>query len=91
MVQAALFIKEDGSFLTRSWFEKKFYNLIDCSFGGHSVRSGGATFYASLGLSEDVIQALGRWTSQAWKIYICDNPTVRAEAQLATAHRLGQQ
>jgi hypothetical protein len=41
-------------------------------------------FYASLGLSEDVIQALGRWSSQAWKIYIRDNPTIRAELQLAT-------
>ena len=40
-------------------------------------------FYASLGLSEDVIQAIGHWSSQAWKIYIRDNPTVRAEQQLA--------
>ncbi|KAG5221505.1 RNase domain-containing protein [Salix suchowensis] len=51
--------------------------------GGHSARAGGATFYASLGLSEDIIQALGRWSSEAWKIYVRENPTIRAELQLA--------
>ena len=40
-------------------------------------------FYASLGLPEDIIQAIGCWSSQAWKIYIRDNPTVCAEQQLA--------
>ncbi|KAJ3964165.1 hypothetical protein EV361DRAFT_812507, partial [Lentinula raphanica] len=51
---------------------------------GHSLRAGGATFYARLGLSESVIMALGRWSSAAWKINIRDNPTVRAELQLAS-------
>ena len=86
----ALFICRDGSLPTRSWFDSKFFSFLDRSFGGHSPRAGGATFYASLGLSEDVIQAIGRWTSQSWKIYIRDNPTVRAELQLAalSARRL---
>jgi hypothetical protein len=79
----ALFIRRDGSLPTRSWFDAKFFSLLDRSFGGHSPRAGGATFYSSLGLSKDVIQAIGRWTSQSWKIYIRDNPTVRAELQLA--------
>ncbi|KAF9523817.1 hypothetical protein CPB83DRAFT_740229, partial [Crepidotus variabilis] len=60
----------------RSWFDGKFFALLDRSFGGHSLRAGGATFYASIGLSEDIIQALGRWSSASWKIYIRDNPTV---------------
>lgn len=81
--RAALFIRENGSHPTRSWFEKKFFAVLDRSFGGHSPRAGGATYYASLGLSEDIIQALGRWSSAAWKIYIRDNPTIRAELQLA--------
>lgn len=79
----ALFIREDGSHPTRSWFESKLFTLVDRSFGGQSARAGGATFYASLGLSEDVIQALGRWSSKAWKDYVRDNPSVRAELQLA--------
>ena len=81
--RAALFIRENGSHPTRSWFEAKFFTILNRSFGGHSPRAGGATFYASLGLSEDIIQALGRWSSKAWKIYIRDNPSIRAELQLA--------
>jgi hypothetical protein len=84
--KSALFLTEDGSVPSRRWFDSKFFALLDRSFGGHSARAGGATFYASLGLSEDVIQALGRWSSQAWKIYIRDNPTIRAELELARSH-----
>jgi hypothetical protein len=80
----ALFIREDGSHPGRSWFDRRFFSLLSREFGGHSARAGGATFYASLGLSEDVIQAIGRWSSVAWKIYIRDNPTIRAEQQLAS-------
>ncbi|KAF5381547.1 hypothetical protein D9615_005612 [Tricholomella constricta] len=80
----ALFLCEDGWHPTRSWFDQRFFALLGRDFGGHSPRAGGATFYAGLGLSEDVIQALGRWSSAAWKIYIRDNPTVRAEQQLAS-------
>ncbi|KAF8070248.1 hypothetical protein FPV67DRAFT_1668123 [Lyophyllum atratum] len=36
-----------------------------------------------LGLSEDIIQAIGRWSSAAWKIYVRENPSIRAELQLA--------
>ena len=80
---ASLFLREDGSQPSRAWFESKLFSVLDHSFGGHSARAGGATYYASLGLSEDVIQALGRWSSAAWKIYIRENPIIRAELQLA--------
>ncbi|CAL1707908.1 unnamed protein product [Somion occarium] len=84
----ALFIKEDGSLPTRSWFEQKFFSVLPrCDYGGHSARAGGATYYANLGLSEDVIQAIGRWSSISWKSYIRDNPTIRAELQLAALRR----
>lgn len=82
--RSPLFLTERGLHPTRQWFDKKFFVFLDRSFGGHSLRAGGATHYASLGLSEDVIQALGRWSSKAWTIYIRDNPTVRAELQLAS-------
>jgi hypothetical protein len=83
----ALFLREDGSHPTRAWFDSKLFSLIDRSFGGHSLRAGGATYYASLGLSESIIMALGRWSSEAWKIYIRDNPSVRAALQLAALRR----
>lgn len=82
--KTALFLSEDGFVPTRSWFDGHFFkSLSRKEFGGHSPRAGGATFLARLGVSEDVIQAIGRWSSEAWKIYIRDNPTVRAELQLA--------
>jgi hypothetical protein len=77
--KASLFIRKNGSIPTHSWFDSKFFALLDRQFGGHSARPGGATFYASLGLTADVIQALGRWSSEAWKDYIRDNPTIRAQ------------
>lgn len=79
----ALFVRKDGSHPTRAWFNHHLFSILNRDFGGHSARTGGATFHASLGLSEDVIQAIGRWSSQAWKIYIRENPSVRAEQQLA--------
>lgn len=82
-----LFLRHDGSLPTRAWFDSKLSSFLDKSYGGHSPRAGGATFYASLGLSEDVIMAIGRWTSQAWKTYLRDNPSVQAELQLAFLNR----
>jgi hypothetical protein len=82
--RSPLFLRENGSHPSRAWFEKKFFKLVDRSYGGQSARAGGATFYANLGISEDVLQALGRWSSSAWKIYIRDHPAIRIELQLAT-------
>jgi hypothetical protein len=81
--KAALFLRENGSHPTRSWFEQKFFAVLDRRFGGHSARTGYATFLASLGISETIIQAVGRWSSEAWKIYIRENPAIRVELQLA--------
>ena len=55
---------------------------MDCSYGGQSVRTSGATFYANLGISEDVLQAIGQWSSAAWKIYIRNHPAIHIELQL---------
>jgi hypothetical protein len=81
--KTALFLRENGSHPARSWFELKFFAVLDRRFGGHSPRTGYATFLASLGISESIIQAVGRWSSEAWKIYIRENPAIRVEQQLA--------
>lgn len=72
----ALFLRYDGSVPTCSWFDLKLSSFVDRSYGGHSARASGATFYASLGLSENIIMAIGRWTSKAWKSYLRDNSSV---------------
>lgn len=68
--KAALFLHENGSHPTRSWFDVKFFAILHHLFGGQSPRTGYATFLASLGVSETIIQAIGQWSLEAWKIYI---------------------
>ena len=80
----ALFLWENGIHPSHSWFELKFFAILDRRYGGHSPRTGYAMFLASLGVSETVIQAVGCWSSEAWKIYICENPSIRVEQQLAS-------
>ena len=41
---------------------------------GQSMRSGGATSLAEAGASLATIQAVGRWSSDAFRIYIRKNP-----------------
>ena len=45
------------------------------NFSGHSFRRGAATTARRAGLTEDEIQMLGRWKSDAYKLYIQTHPT----------------
>ena len=78
-----LFVCADGSHPTRSWFNKRYYSFLGKEFGGHSARCGGATFYASIGTPPHIIQGLGRWSTDTWRIYIRNNPTVLQQLHLA--------
>jgi len=40
------------------------------NWNGHSFRRGAATWAAEVGISENEIQTLGRWRSDAYKVYI---------------------
>ena len=40
------------------------------------MRLGGATSLAESGADLATIQAIGRWSSEAFKIYICKNPVL---------------
>ena len=48
----------------------QFIGLDPNNFKGHSFRIGAATYAASLGFSENLIQKLGRWNSDAFRRYI---------------------
>ncbi|THH16009.1 hypothetical protein EUX98_g9370 [Antrodiella citrinella] len=74
----ALWVTSQGTIPTRAWFLSRLRKIFPPSsnIGGHSLRSGGATHFAIIGWPDDRIQALGRWSSDAFKIYIRKNPVV---------------
>ncbi|KIY43017.1 hypothetical protein FISHEDRAFT_54309 [Fistulina hepatica ATCC 64428] len=62
-----------------SWFLsylKQFFP--DDEVAGHSIRSGGATRLAELGVDLSIIQSIGRWTSDTFHVYIHMHPIVLA-------------
>ena len=57
-------------------------------FSGRSLRIGGATELASLGVPPLTIQLLGRWDSTAYRAYtrVSRGQALRLSAALSTAH-----
>ncbi|VDC02999.1 unnamed protein product [Peniophora sp. CBMAI 1063] len=73
----ALWVNAGGDVPTRSWFTTRLKRLFpDATIGGHSMRPGGATFYAVDGMPGEYIQVLGRWSSDAFQMYIRKHPVV---------------
>ena len=71
-----LWLRSNGSIPTRSFFITRIHSLFDSSISGHSMRAGGATSLAEAGVSPNIIQAIGRWKSDAWQIYVRKNPVL---------------
>ncbi|KAF5317432.1 hypothetical protein D9758_019108 [Tetrapyrgos nigripes] len=69
-----LFTRKDSAIPTRQWFIRRLRHYFPKDVAGHSLRSGGATHYALLGYSWDAVQTLGRWTSEAFRLYIRKHP-----------------
>lgn len=71
-----LFQYRDGSPITYNYVSKELSNIIKyvglnpALYKGHSFRIGAATYAAQKGYSENYIQQLGRWNSNALKRYI---------------------
>ncbi|XP_016310485.1 uncharacterized protein LOC107664430 [Sinocyclocheilus anshuiensis] len=71
-----LFTDDSNRPVTRFWFQKHLKSILLLSgtpadnFSSHSFRIGAATTAAQKGLSQQQIQALGRWSSEAFKSYI---------------------
>ncbi|RXN14169.1 poly [Labeo rohita] len=71
---------------TRFWFQKHLKSVLLLSgtpadnFSSHSFRIGAATTAAQKGLSQQQIQALGRWSSEAFKSYIRSDRSLIKEA-----------
>lgn len=71
-----LFTDESKKPVTRFWFQKHLKCVLQLSgipannFSTHSFRIGAATSAAQKGLSNQQIQTLGRWSSEAYQSYI---------------------
>ena len=74
--EGPLFQFADGSPLTRSRFVTEFRRALSAAgvqaaaYTGHSFRIGAATTAAAKGIPDNIIKALGRWTSEAYQVYI---------------------
>ena len=74
--EGPLFCYLNGKAVTRNFFAQKLkFCLNFCGFDTkmfkcHSFRIGGASYFSSLGYSDDQIKKLGRWNSNAFMIYI---------------------
>ena len=50
--------------------------FFDADVAGQSMRAGGATSLAENGVPPNLIQAMGRWASQIFHIYIRKHPVL---------------
>ena len=71
-----LWLRSDGSRPTRSFFTRRMKIFFSNDVGGQSMRAGGATSLAENGVPPNLIQAIGRWASAAFQIYIRKNPVL---------------
>lgn len=77
MGASELFVTVSGSPPSRTWFLSRFHKYFDKSFSGHSLRSGGATALAQAGATMDYIKSAGRWSSEAFLIYVRGHVALR--------------
>ena len=70
------FKEQNGHPLTKSYFSQQIQTALQAiglpyqNFAGHSFRIGAATTAARAGIKDSTIQAMGRWSSGVFLIYI---------------------
>ena len=71
-----LFVMNNGTALTPGLFNQLLRELLDklglnsSNYSSHSFRAGAATTAAAAGMPAWLIKALGRWSSEAYQVYI---------------------
>ena len=71
-----LWLRANSSPPTRSWFMKRLRRYFPKEIAGQSMRAGGTTSLAEAGVPHAHIQAIGRWSSETFKIYLRKNPVL---------------
>ena len=74
--RSAFFLHPSGEVVVKAWFVGRVRRILQdlgedqSQYAGHSFRIGAATSAAMAGLEDSTIQALGRWSSAAYLLYI---------------------
>ena len=69
-----LWLTSTGSVPTRAFFIRRMHSFFPPEIAGQSLRAGGATMLAEKGAAPFIIQAAGRWSSEAFRLYVRKNP-----------------
>jgi hypothetical protein len=69
-----LWLTSAGLVPTRAFFISRMKSFFPPEIAGQSLRAGGATMLAIKGTAPYLIQAAGRWSSEAFRIYVRKNP-----------------
>ena len=71
-----LWIRKNGTVPTRRFFIEHLRQHFNRNIAGQSMRAGGATALAENGIPPSLIQAMGRWSSDTFRIYVRKNPVL---------------
>src|SRR5882724_10194866 len=71
---AQLWLWSMGEVPTFSWVISKLKLILGSNVANHSLFLGGVTALVLAGTPDDHIQAHGRWSLNAYHIYICKHP-----------------
>jgi hypothetical protein len=69
-----LWLRTDGTLPTRSWFIMRMRRFFPNSITGQSMHAGGATALAESGVTPNLIQTAGHWTTDTFTRYVHKNP-----------------
>ena len=75
-LSSPLWLMANGAVPTRHFFVSRLRRFFDRDVAGQSMRAGGATSLAENGVPPSLIQLIGRWTSDAFFIYIRKSPVL---------------
>ena len=75
-LSSPLWLTSRGTVPTRYFFMSRMKWFFQADIGGQSMRAGGATSLAEHGVPPSLIQLIGRWSSDAFLIYIRKNPVL---------------
>jgi hypothetical protein len=71
-----LWLRCDGTIPTCAWFIRRLRTFFPTKIAGQSMRAGGATTLAECGTPPNIIQAMDRWASDTFQVYIRKNPVL---------------